>query len=228
MSALAAAPAPAPPLDFSAPIDPSHGVRSRDVLRRLAANLTVACAVPALLIYVMLQTVGVVPAVLSALAWTYGATAWRHLTGRPTSGLLLLTVLVLTMRTAFTLATGTTYVYFLEPIVTDAVVAVTFLLSLASSRPLAARVAADFYPLSAELARTPRVCRLLRRLTLLWAGVGLLKAGLGLWLLESLPAADFVLVKTTAVLALTVVAAALSVRAALAVLRLEAVPAVCG
>ncbi len=223
MSALAVAPAPA--LPYPTRIESPDGVRPSDVLRRLAVNLTVACGVPALLLYVMLQTLGVVPAVLSALAWTYGATAWRRLTGRPTSGLLLITVIVLTMRTAFTLATGTTYVYFLEPIVTDTVVAALFLLSLASSRPLVARLAADFYPLSAELARVPRVCRLLRRLTLLWAAVGLLKAGLGLWLLESLPAADFVLVKTTVVLALTAAAATVSVRAALAVLRSEGVAA---
>ncbi|WP_139978616.1 VC0807 family protein [Nocardioides litoris] len=213
MSALAV-PAPVAPAPRAA-TDSMLG----QVLRRLAANLTVACVVPALLLYVVLQLAGVAPAVLSALAWSYAAMAWRRATGRQTSGLLVIAAAILTVRTVFTLSTGNTYVYFLEPIVTDSIVALMFLGSLATARPLVARVAADFYPMTADLKRCPKVARLFQRLTLMWAGVGLLKAGVGFWLLETLDTADFVLVKTSATIAITVLAVVVTVRAAVVVLR---------
>lgn len=196
-----------------------------DVVRRVAANLLVACGVPAVLLYTMLQVAGLVPAVLTALVWAYGAMAWRHATGRPTSGLLLLMTVVLTARTLFTVATGDSTVYFLEPIVTDAVVACLFLASLATARPLVARMATDFYPVSAELAAAPRVRRLFRRLTVMWAGVGILKAGVGLWMLESLSTADFVLVKTSTIITLTVLAVVVTFRASVLTLRTVPAPA---
>ena len=217
----------APPAPLAVPGGPTAvagAPATGGVVRRLVAILAVACGAPALILYVLLQTAGVVPAVLGALTWSYGATAFRHLTGRPTSGLLLLTVVVLTVRTAFTVSTGNTYVYFLEPIVTDAVVALLFLLSLGSARPLVARLAADFYPVTPELARLPRVRRLFARLTVLWGAVCLLKSGVGFWLLGSLSTADFVLVKTSAVIALTVVAVGVTVRASIVVLRSEGRP----
>jgi uncharacterized membrane protein YidH (DUF202 family) len=195
------------------------GVEVGVVVRRLAANLAVACVVPAAILYVVLQTVGLAPALLAALAWTYGASAWRKATGRPTSGLLVLAVVVLTVRTAFTLGTGNAYVYFLEPVVTDGLLGLLFLASLATSRPLVARLAADFYPVGPELAARTDVRRLFRRLTLMWAGVGLAKSGLGFWLLETLSTADFVLAKTSLTVGLTVAAVAVTIRAALRVLR---------
>ncbi len=211
--------APAPVASHPPAVD--AGPALGDVVRRLVATLAVACGAPALILYVGLQALGVVPAVLGALAWTYGATAFRHLTGRPTSALLVLMTVVLTMRTAFTVSTGNTYVYFLEPIVTDGVIAMLFLGSLVSARPLVARVAADFYPVTPEQACSARVRRLFQRLTAFWGAVCLLKSGLGFWLLESLSTADFVLVKTVAVITLTVLAVAVTVRASVLVLRTE-------
>lgn len=214
MSALAAAPA----VTLSPPAC-AHGAALTAVLRRLAVSLTVACGVPAVILWVTIQTAGVVPAVLAALAWSYGALAWRRLTGRPTSGLLLLTVTILTVRTLFTLTTGSTYFYFLQPVVSDGVVAVLFLLSLLSARPLVARLAADFYPLGPDLAAHPRVQRLFWRLTLMWGVVGALKSSLGYWLLQSLSVSDFVLVKSSAMLAITAVAVVVTIRTALLVLK---------
>lgn len=219
MTILAVAPAPVATSRPAAHPHPDGGVDVRSVVARVGTNLTVACVVPALIIYVTLPRLGVATAVLAALAWAYGAAGWRRLTGRPTSGLLVLAMVVLTMRTAFTLATGDPYVYFLEPIVTDSVVALLCLLSVATTRPVVARLAGDFYPLDPELLDEPRIRRLMCRLTLLWAGVGFLKAGVGFWLLETLPAAQFVLVKTIAVLALTGAGVVLTVRAALPELR---------
>ena len=58
-------------------------------------------------------------AIVGALAWSYGAIAWRALTGRRTSGLLILTAIVMTGRTVIALVTDSTFLYFLQPIISD-------------------------------------------------------------------------------------------------------------
>jgi hypothetical protein len=50
----------------------------------------------------------VTTAVIIALAWMAGAKCWRWATQRPVSGLPLLTLGIMTIRTVFTLATGNT------------------------------------------------------------------------------------------------------------------------
>jgi len=57
------------------------------ILRRVGANLLVACAVPAALFYSCYVTFGVWPAMVAALGWSYGAIAFRALTGRRASGM---------------------------------------------------------------------------------------------------------------------------------------------
>lgn len=200
-----------------------HGAALTAILKRLVVSLVVACGVPALLFYGVLEVAGLTPAILAAVAWAYGAVAWRKVTGRPMSGLLLLIVVILTIRTVFTLSTGNTFVYFLQPVVSDGVVALVFLASLATARPLVSRLAADFYPMDPDLSGHPLVRRLFWRLTLMWGGVCVLKAGVGFWLLSSLSVASFVLVKSSAMIGMTALAVAVTVWASLLVLRHESV-----
>ena len=116
----------------------------RAVVRRVSLSLVVACVVPAALFYACFRVDGVWTAIVVALGWSYGAIAWRAVTGRRPSGLLLLTALLLTARTVLSLAVGSTFLYFLQPIISDAVVAAAFLVSLATARPMVARLAGDF------------------------------------------------------------------------------------
>jgi intracellular septation protein A len=195
--------------------------RLRTVLRRVGLSLTVACAVPAALFFTSYQLFGVWPAIVVALLWSYGAIAWRAVTGRRTSGLLVLTAIVLTARTAVTLAAHSTFFYFLQPIITDGVVAATFLLSLATARPVVARLAGDFYPMDAELSMRPRMRRLFWRLTAMWAVVCLGKAVAMFWALNSLSLDTFVLVKSISMPASNLMAVAATVCAAVIVGRKE-------
>ena len=193
----------------------------RTVLRRVGLSLTVACAVPAALFLTMFQLFGVWQAIVVALCWSYGAIAWRAVTGRRTSGLLVLTAIVLTARTVIALVAHSTFFYFLQPIITDGVVAAAFLLSLASARPMVARLAGDFYPMDAELSLRPRVSRLFWRLTAMWAVVCLAKAVAMFWALNSLSLDTFVLVKSITMPACNLLAVALTVCAAVLVARKE-------
>lgn len=205
MSLATAQPAPA------CPDSPPRRPTLRAVVGRTVASLAVAVIAPAVLFTVALVVFDVTEALLAALGWVVGAMGWRWCTGRPVSGLLLLTLGIMTVRTAFTLATGNTFVYFVQPVFADAAVAALFLGSLCTARPLVARIAPDFYPVDAALAARPSVHRLFRRLTVLWGVVVAAKGTVTLWLLLSQSMVDFVLIKNGAIIAMTVAAAATTV-----------------
>jgi intracellular septation protein A len=207
----------APPPTASSPERPRLGT----VIRRVSLSLLIACVIPAALFYAFVVTAGVWVAIFAALAWSYGAIAWRLVTRRRTSGLLILTAIVMTGRTAVALLTDSTFLYFLQPIISDGAVATTFLLSLVSARPMVARLAGDFYPMDHELAMRPRIRRLFRRLTVLWAALCVGKALMTLWLLQSQSVETFVLMKGIGVLLLNAVAVAVTITAAAVVARKE-------
>jgi hypothetical protein len=191
------------------------------IIRRVSLSLLIAVVIPAVMFYAFVVTAGVWVAIFAALAWSYGAIAWRLVTRRRTSGLLILTAIVMTGRTAVALLTDSTFLYFLQPIISDGVVATTFLLSLVSARPMVARLAGDFYPMDHELAMRPRIRRLFRHLTVLWAALTVGKALMTLWLLQSQSVETFVLVKGIGVLLLNAAAVAVTIAAAAAVARKE-------
>ena len=202
------APAPTPTTPSATPgTDSPHRPSLLSVVRRVSLSLLVAVVVPAGVFYGFFVLAGVWHAIAAALVWSYGAIAWRLVTRRRTSGLLILTAVLLTGRTAISVVADSTWLYFLQPIISDGAVALLFLLSLASARPMVARLAGDFYPMDHELAARPRVRRLFRHLTIMWAVLGLAKAGLTLWLLQSQTLGTFVLVKSVSTLTVNVLAA---------------------
>ena len=203
------------------PAIPPHRPRLKAVIGRLAVSLSVACVAPAVLFYLTLVALDISAAVLVALAWSYGAIGWRRLTGRAMSGLLVLTAGVLTVRTAFTLATGNTFVYFFQPVISDVAVGAGFFVSLATARPVVARLAADFYPMDRDVATRPRIRRLFWHLTLMWALVCLVKGAVSFWLLQTQSLVDFVLIKNISIISMTALAVVVTVWASVVVARRE-------
>jgi hypothetical protein len=193
----------------------------RSIIIHLVVSLMTAVVIPSLLFYVCLVSMGAAVAVLAGLVWCYGAIAWRMATKRRASGLLALTVVIMTVRTGIALASGDTFFYFLQPVVMDAIVAAAFFGSLATARPVVGRLAADFYPMDNEIATRPRVQRLFWHLTLLWAFICLVRAGITLWLLESQSLVSFVLIKNLSLFATTIVSVTATVMAAVCVARKE-------
>jgi uncharacterized membrane protein len=198
-----------------------HRPDLRTVVARVSVSLLVAVVVPAVVFYVAFVVAGVWTAIAVALAWSYGAIVWRAATGRRTSGLLVLAALLLTGRTALSVLADSPWLYFLQPVISDGAVAALFLLSLASARPMVARLAGDFYPMDHELAARPRVRRLFRHLTIMWAVLGIAKATMTLWLLESQSLATFLLVKSISMLTINVLAAFATIGLAALVARQE-------
>jgi intracellular septation protein A len=168
----------------------------RAVIRHLGLNLLWANIIPGALFYTSFRLGNVWTALIVALVWCYGVLGWRVATGRRTSGLLLITALGLTVKTTVTLATGDTFLYFAQPAVNDAAIGFMFLASLTSTRPVVARLAHDFFPMTEEVASRPAIKRLCYRLTFFWAGVCILKSVCTVWLLENTSLSTFVAIKS--------------------------------
>jgi hypothetical protein len=193
----------------------------RAVLERVGVTLLVACFVPAVVFASLFTAFGIWPAIVAALAWSYGAITIRALNRCRPSGLLFLTAGVLTLRTTVALAAHSTFVYFLQPVLTDLLIGSVFLASMATARPVVARLAGDFYPVTEELHARPGVQRLFRRLTLLWAGALLAKAAVVFALLQTQPLETFVLAKSVLVPVTNASCVGLTVLLATAVARRE-------
>jgi hypothetical protein len=165
------------------------------VARRGGPHLLEATFVPAALFYCCLVWGGLTLAYLTAVGWIYSAVARRLVRRRKVPIILVLGVVGITVRTAMALASGSTFIYFVQPILGTVATAGVFLFSLVGGRPLIGRLAIDFWPMTPEVADNPRVISLFRGLTVLWAGVNLATAAATLSLLLTLPLATFVAAK---------------------------------
>jgi intracellular septation protein A len=168
----------------------------RTMARHAVPHLIEATFIPLALFYAFLWTAGVWGALIAALCWSYIALIRRMVTGQRIPGILVLGALGITARTIAAFASGSTFVYFLQPSLTTIVVAGAFLLSVPAGRPLAERLAHDFVPLDPEVMRLPAVKRVFVRITLLWAFVNLANAIVSIALLMSQPVGAFVAFKT--------------------------------
>jgi hypothetical protein len=164
----------------------------RAVIRRMVPFLIEATLIPTALFYVVFVTFELKWAILAALCWTYAAVVRRLVVGSPIPGLLVLATVGISVRTGVFLFSHNDFVYFFQPIMRTVATAAMFALSVRLGRPLIARFASDFCPLSPDLQIRPAIIRLFRRLTYLWAGVNAVAAATTLTLLLTVPVAVFV------------------------------------
>jgi hypothetical protein len=181
------------------------------VARRGLPGVIEASIVPAVIFLTVSHAWGARPAMLAVLAWGYTVMLVRALGGRRVPSVLFLAMGGLTVKTLVGVLSGSTFAYFAQPIATTLGIAALFVGSVLVGRPLVARVAHDFCPLSPEVAARPAVVRLFAGLTLLWAAAQLLNAGATLGMLLSLPTAVFVVVKPVTSLLISAVAVTVTV-----------------
>ncbi len=193
------------------------------VVRRAGPHLMEASLIPTALFYVMLVLVGLGAALLSALGWSYLALARRLVSRRPVPPLLLLGVIGLTVRTGLATATGSSFVYFAQPVLGAVVMAAVFLVSVWVGQPLVERLALEFWPVPDDVMVRPSVVRLFRSLTFLWAGVNGALAITSLTLLLALPLQVYVAVKQLVSLVITGTGIAITVDASVRTARREGI-----
>jgi intracellular septation protein A len=168
------------------------------VVRRSGPHLIEASLIPTSLFYCCLVVAGLGAAYAVALLWLYAAVCARLVRHRPVPPLLVLGAIGITVRTTVSLASGSSFFYFAQPVASSIVMGCVFLISVLVGRPLVERLALEFWPLTREMRERPAVTRLLRGLTFLWAGVNLAIGATNLTLLLCLPLATYVAVRQMA------------------------------
>ena len=184
--------------------------RLRTLARHAVPHLVEATLIPLVLFYTAMWLLGVWGALFSALAWSLAAILRRAVTGQRIPGILVLSALGLTVRTSLALASGSVFVYFLQPSLGSLAVGAAFLISVPGERTLAQRLAADFCPIPDHVLANSGIRSIFRRITILWAFVNIVNAALAIWLLLTQPLPTYVAARTVVSLACTGSAIALS------------------
>ena len=181
------------------------------VVARSAPRIIEASLIPSALFYCALVLIGIGAAYAVAILWLYGTVATRLIRRRRVSPLLILAAVGITIRTIVAVASGSTFVYFVQQVTGSLVVGCVFLVSVALRRPIVESLALDFWPLTPEMRAHPSVVRLLRRLTFLWAGINLAIFAATLTLLLVLPLPAYVALKQPVAWSITAAGIAITI-----------------
>ena len=180
-------------------------------LWHVAKHLGDTVIAPLALFYVLFNLTGLTGGLIAALVWGVGAVAVRAVLRVKIPMVLLLTTGILVVRTVVGFATGSSFLYFLEPSLQNFFVALLFLGSLLFERTLIAKLADDFCVLPPSLIGNARVQRFFRRVSLLWALVFTINGFTTLWALAQATIGHFLLASTAGSFSLVAVAAVASV-----------------
>ena len=174
---------------------------------------------PLVVFYLLLVLTGFRGALIAALTWSYLALGRRLLKGERVSMLLLFGTILITLRTVVAFLTGSAFIYFAQPTAGTVVIALALLVSAIVGRPFTQRFAHDFCPMDPAIMRRPLVRRFFIRISVLWATVMMLNAGLVFWLLISSSLRSFVLERSLVTYGLTAIAIFISVTGFMAMMR---------
>ncbi|MFI0422011.1 VC0807 family protein [Spongiactinospora sp. 9N601] len=198
--------------------------RLTSLARQAAPRLLEGVVAPLAVFYAALALLGFTGALAAATAWVYAGVVWRLIRRRRVPATMIVAAIAITGRALLALWTGSPVVYFLQPEVGTICVSMVFLASVRLRRPLVQKLTLDYIHLPSAVLRHERVRRFFARITLLWAFVLLANSAVSIWLLvrEQLPehsVADYLLVRTAIVAAISGTAVWVSVHAFRRLLR---------
>jgi hypothetical protein len=174
---------------------------------------------PLVLFYLLLVLTGFKGALIAALTWSYLALGRRLLRGERVSMLLSFGTILITIRTVIAFVTGSAFLYFAQPTAGTVAISLALLVSALVGRPFTQRFAHDFCPMDPAMMRRPLVRRFFIRISVLWATVLMLNAGLVFWLLVSSSLRSFVLERSGVTYGLTAIAIFFSITRFMAMMR---------
>jgi hypothetical protein len=180
-----------------------------------------ASLIPTAIFAVTFVALGSIAAYSGAIGWFIFAIGRRLYAGRRIPTLVLLASIGITVRTVVALVSGSTFMYFAQPVLGKLALCVVLIASIVSGRPLVTRFAHDFCRMSVEIDARPGIVRLYRRLTYLWVAVNLAAAAITVALLLTTKASVFVTVTPVSGAVLTALGVAITVSASVAAARSE-------
>jgi hypothetical protein len=159
-----------------------HGIRKTifSALRLFAETVVV----PTLLITFLLPATNLVIALSAALGWCYLSVLVRWARGHRLPGTMMLCVSMLSGKACLALATGSAFVYLLQPALGSALMALLFVGSAVFGRPVTMRLARDFVQLPHHVIERRSVRRMFVQVALLWGLGRLLDAGMSVMFLH--------------------------------------------
>ena len=163
--------------------DAFHLPSLRDLARHAAPAVLLGTVVPTVTFWLAFTLAGTTIAIVASTLALYLAMAWRAREGR-IPGTVVLAAVVLTVRAGISLATGSVFLYFLQPAIGTVAVSVAFLASVPLRHPLAHKLAMDFVPLPASWVEHSWFAQVFERITLLWAFALFVNALSTVWLLS--------------------------------------------
>lgn len=174
---------------------------------------------PLALFYLVLVLAGFRGALIAALSWSYVAMGRRLMKRERVSMLLALGTMLITVRTVIAFVTGSAFLYFAQPTAGTVVISLVLFGSAIIRRPFTQRFAHDFCPIDPAILQRPPVQRFFVRISVLWATILMLNAGLVFWLLVSSSLRSFVLERSAVTYGLTALAIFFSITRFLAMMR---------
>ncbi|MET7993736.1 VC0807 family protein [Amycolatopsis sp. NPDC005232] len=159
-------------------------------------HLLESTLVPAGLFYLLLTLVSFDSGVIAALCWSVVVIVTRLVMRKTVPAVLWLTSALLIARTALGLATGSAFLYFLQPTLQNFVIASLFLVSAPFNKPLLARLAGDFCSFPDTLSGHPGMRRFFQRVSVLWALVFAVNGSVTLVMLAKATVGNFLMVST--------------------------------
>ncbi len=166
------------------------------LVRHAGRSLLESAIVPLGLFWVLFTHSGLDAGLWGALGWSAFAVGVRLARRQRLPAILLLTTGLLVVRTAIGLATGSAFLYFLQPTAQNFVFALALLVTIGLDRPLLAKLADDFCAFPADLSGHPQMRRFFRRVSLLWAAVFITNGALTLAVLATQTVGNYLLVST--------------------------------
>jgi hypothetical protein len=155
------------------------------LVRGALPAIAVATLIPLALFYLTLAAGSIVWAIGVSVLYAYGVAAMQYARNRRVSGMLLMTVFMVTVRAVAAAAAGRATLYFAIPVVETAGFGLMFVATLWSSQPLVVRLARDLVPHLADHLADKQT--LVRGLSLVWMTTYLASAATTLALLTTVP-----------------------------------------
>jgi hypothetical protein len=191
----------------------------RKVLRHALPIVLEGIIGPLILFYLLLVLTGFRGALIAALSWSYLALGRRLWKGERVSMLLFFGTILITMRTLVSFITGSSFLYFAQPTAGTVVISLALFVSAVVGRPFTQRFAHDFCPMDPAIMGRPLVHRFFVRVSVLWATVLMLNAGIVFWLLISSSLRSFVLERSAVTYGLTAIAIFFSITGFMTMMR---------
>lgn len=195
--------------------------------RQAVPRLLEGVVAPMAVFYTAMAVLGLTWALVAVITWVYGGVAWRLIKGIKVPATMLLAAIAITARSLVSFWTGSWVVHFIQPEFGTICLGIAFLASVRLNRPMVQKLTLDYIHLPSAVLKHERMRRFFARITLLWAFVLLANSAVSIWLVLHESLGTYLLLRTSAVAAISGLAIVVSLFAFKRVLRrLHPVPAV--